>query len=122
MPEEVLLGVQLLVDANHVHERGKSRFGPNTGYVQLVAGQQHRDTERLLERCVRHGGQRHDLVVLTRGVQVGRGPAEVRCRLGNIFAPFAEQPIQRGQSVHLDGTGKLLQLELASSLGKVVLP
>lgn len=101
MPKQVLLGIQLLVGADHVHQRGQPGFGTDPGHVQLVPGQQHRNAERLLERGVRHGGQRHDLVVLTRGVQVGRGPAEVRCGFGNIFVPFAKQPIQRGQSVHL---------------------
>lgn len=82
MAEEVLLRVQLLIAADHVHEDGQARLGTDSGHVELLPRQQDRDAEGLLERGIGHGGQRDNLVVLTSAVQVGRRPAEVRGGFG----------------------------------------
>lgn len=74
--ELVLVAIQLLCCAGHVEDLVQLRFRADPQNVQLVTGQGYGYAEGLLEGCIAHGGQGHNLVVLTRGVQVRHRPAE----------------------------------------------
>lgn len=71
-----LVPVKLFRCARHLQDLVQFRFGAHPHHVQLVPGQGNCDAERLLERRIAHGCQRHDLIVLTSGVQIRHGPAE----------------------------------------------
>lgn len=78
MPELVFVAIQLLCGARHIENLEQLHLGTHPHDKELVPWQGDCDAKRLLEWGIAHGRQRHDLVVLTRGVQVVHGLAEYR--------------------------------------------
>lgn len=70
MSKLILVGRQMLVFTDFLHQRRELCFRTNTLNVELVFRQIHRDAKGLLERRIVN--DRTDFVVLTRCVQVVR--------------------------------------------------